>query len=99
MTLRITPSFHFRALLIISRPQIHRNRSYHWHRHLATSLSTSLLYSHQKEENEMNSFEMKHNLKVDSFPTIYLEINDDVLEYNVKPSEETLMKFLETATK
>lgn len=53
----------------------------------------------EKEEDKMNSFEMKHNLKVDSFPTIYLEINDDVLEYNVKPSEETLMKFLETVTK
>ena len=53
----------------------------------------------EKEENKMNSFELKHNIKIDSFPTIYLEINDTVLEYNVKPSEETLMKFLETATK
>lgn len=53
----------------------------------------------EKQEDEMNSFELKHNLKIDSFPTIYLEINNDVLEYNVKPDEETLMKFLETATK
>lgn len=53
----------------------------------------------EKQEDEMNSFGLKHNLKIDSFPTIYLEINNDVLEYNVKPDEETLMKFLETATK
>jgi glutaredoxin len=53
----------------------------------------------EKQEDEMNSFELKHNLKIDSFPTIYLEINNDVLEYNVKPDEETLMKFLETATR
>ena len=53
----------------------------------------------EKQEDEMNSFELKHNLKIDSFPTIYLEINNDVLEYNVKPDEETLMKFLETVTK
>ena len=53
----------------------------------------------EKQEDEMNSFELKHNLKIDSCPTIYLEINNDVLEYNVKPDEETLMKFLETVTK
>ena len=53
----------------------------------------------EKEEDKMNSFELKHNIKIDSFPTIYLEINDDVLEYNVKPTSETLMTFLETATK
>lgn len=64
--------------------------------------NTKIIYkiiNGEKEEDKMNSFELKHNLKVDSFPTIYLEINGDVLEYNVKPSEETLMKFLETATK
>ena len=53
----------------------------------------------EKDEAIMNSFELKHNIKIDSFPTTYLEINNDALEYNVKPTEDTLMQFLETATK
>ena len=53
----------------------------------------------EKQEELLNSFEIKNKVKIDSFPTIYLEINQEVLEYNVNPSEETLMKFLETATK
>ena len=53
----------------------------------------------EKEEDILNSFEIKYKIKIDSFPTIYLEINGEILEYNVNPSEETLMKFLETATK
>ena len=53
----------------------------------------------EKEEDILNSFELKHKVKIDSFPTIYLEINNDILDYNVKPTKETLMEFLETATK
>ena len=53
----------------------------------------------EKQEDIMNSFELKHNIKIESFPTIYLEINNDILEYNVKPDKNTLMNFLETATK
>ena len=53
----------------------------------------------EKQEDMLNSFEIKYKVKIDSFPTTYLEINGDILEYNVNPSKDTLMQFLETATK
>ena len=53
----------------------------------------------EKEEDLLNSFELKHKIKIDSFPTIYLEYNNDILEYNVNLNEDTLMQFLKTVIK
>ena len=51
----------------------------------------------EQSEEEVNSFEKQHKIQVDGYPSIYLVKGDQIIEYDAKPTVESLTEFLNTA--
>lgn len=50
----------------------------------------------EEQEDDVTKFEQFHKVKVDGYPTIYLVKGDQIIEYDAKPTAETLSEFLNT---
>ena len=50
----------------------------------------------EEQEDDVTNFEQFHKVKVDGYPTIYLVKGDQIIEYDAKPTTETLSEFLNT---
>jgi thiol-disulfide isomerase/thioredoxin len=48
----------------------------------------------EESESSLGAFEKQHKVKIDGYPTIYLVKGDQIIEYDAKPTRETLREFL-----
>ena len=48
------------------------------------------------DEKRVDEFEGQYNVKIDGFPSIYLVKDDQVVEFDANPTEDSLIQFLNT---
>jgi thiol-disulfide isomerase/thioredoxin len=51
----------------------------------------------ETQEEELTNFEKQYDIEIDGYPSIYLVKNDKVIEYNAKPTLDTLKEFINTS--
>ncbi len=53
-------------------------------------------YDGDKNEKELADFEKSYNKKIDGYPSIFLVKDDQVIEFEAKPNNDTLTEFIHT---
>ena len=48
------------------------------------------------DEKRVSEFETEYNVKIDGFPSIYLVKDDQIVEFDANPTEDSLTQFLNT---
>ena len=48
------------------------------------------------DEKRVSEFETEYSVKIDGFPSIYLVKDDQIIEFDANPTEDSLSQFLNT---